>query len=210
LESTLAYTKGKLPVRSKAVFLETLESEAAKLPLINPRLATVEVLSPEPETVDDYAEVIGALFREAEERFVQIGTFLEQAKARLPHGEFQGLVNNRLPFKPRTAQMMMAASRAIKSGLVPQEIAPPSYSVVYQITTLTKPKREQAIKEGVIRPDMRREDVTAFKKRVRFAGVSEVNEKRARLARLVAEQERINREIVALRAELEKEEGFTN
>jgi hypothetical protein len=52
--------------------------------------------------------------------------------------------------------------------------------------------------------------VTAFKKRVRFAGVSEVNEKRARLARLVAEQERIDREIVALQAELEKEEGFTD
>jgi hypothetical protein len=152
--------------------------------------------------------VIGTLFREAEERFVQIGTFLEQAKARLPHGEFQGLVSSRLPFRPRTAQMMMAASKAIKAGLVPQEIAPPSYSVVYQITTLTEPEREQAIKEGVIRPDMRREDVTAFKKRVRAAGVSEADEKRARLARLVAEQERINWEIAALRAELEKEEDF--
>ena len=68
----MAYTKGKLPVRSKAVFLETLESEAAKLPLINPRLANVEVLSPEPETVDDYADVIGALFREVEERLYRL------------------------------------------------------------------------------------------------------------------------------------------
>jgi hypothetical protein len=154
--------------------------------------------------VDDYAEVIGTLFREAEERFVQIGTFLEEAKAKLQHGEFQELISSRLPFGPRAVQMMMAAAKAIKSGMIPFDIVPPSYSVVYQITTLTDTERRQAVEEGVIRLDMRREDIAAFKKRVRTPVVPEVEAKRAELARLVAEQERIAARIAALRAELEE------
>lgn len=154
--------------------------------------------------MDDYAEVIGTLFREAEERFVQIGTFLEEAKAKLQHGEFQELISSRLPFGPRAAQMMMAAAKAIKSGMIPLDIVPPSYSVVYQITTLTDTERQQAVEEGVIRSDMHREDIAAFKKRVRTPVVPEVEAKRAELARLVAEQERIAARIAALRAELEE------
>jgi hypothetical protein len=202
LESVLASVKGKLPVRSKADFLESLEGEAANLPTINPRPVTIEVQRTDLKTVDDYAAVIGTLFREAEERFVQIGTFLEEAKAKLQHGEFQGLISSRLPFGPRAAQMMMAAARAITSGMIPSGIVPPSYSVVYQITTLTEAEREQAVEEGVIRPNMRREDVAAFKKRIRTAGVSELKAKRAELVRLIVEQERIGARIAALRAEL--------
>jgi hypothetical protein len=204
LESTLASAKGKLPVRSKAAFLESLEGEAASLPTINPRPSVIELQRPDPRTVDDYAEVIGTLFREAEERFVQIGTFLEEAKTKLQHGEFQELISSRLPFGPRAAQMMMAAAKAIKSGMIPLDIVPPSYSVVYQITTLTDTERQQAVEEGVIRSDMRREDIAAFKKRVRTPVVPEVEAKRAELARLVAEQERIAARIATLRAELEE------
>lgn len=200
----MASAKGKLPVRSKAAFLESLEGEAASLPTINPRPSVIELQRPDPRTVDEYAEVIGTLFREAEERFVQIGTFLEEAKAKLQHGEFQELISSRLPFGPRAAQMMMAAAKAIKSGMIPLDIVPPSYSVVYQITTLTDTERQQAVEEGVIRSDMRREDIAAFKKRVRTPVVPEVEAKRAELARLVAEQERIAARIAALRAELEE------
>lgn len=200
----MASAKGKLPVRSKAAFLESLEGEAASLPTINPRPSVIELQWPDPRTVDDYAEVIGTLFREAEERFVQIGTFLEEAKAKLQHGEFQELISSRLPFGPRAAQMMMAAAKAIKSGMIPLDIVPPSYSVVYQITTLTDTERQQAVEEGVIRSDMRREDIAAFKKRVRTPVVPEVEAKRAELARLVAEQERIAARIAVLRAELEE------
>jgi Protein of unknown function (DUF3102) len=202
LESVLASAKGKLPVRSKADFLESLEGEAANLPTINPRPVIIEVQRTDLKTVDDYAAVIGTLFREAEERFVQIGTFLEEAKAKLQHGEFQRLISSRLPFGSRTAQMMMAAARAITSGMIPSGIVPPSYSVVYQITTLTEAEREQAVEEGVIRPNMRREDVAAFKRRIRTAGVSEIEAKRAELVRLIVEQERIGARIAALRAEL--------
>jgi hypothetical protein len=204
LESTLASAKGKLPVRSKAAFLESLEGEGASLPTINPRPSVIELQRPDPRTVDDYAEVIGTLFREAEERFVQIGTFLEEAKAKLQHGEFQELISRRLPFGPRAAQMMRAAAKAIKSGMIPLDIVPPSYSVVYQITTLTDTERQQAVEEGVIRSNMRRQDIAAFKKRVRTPVVPEVEAKRAELARLVAEQERIAARIAALRAELEE------
>lgn len=200
----MASAKGKLPVRSKAAFLESLEGEAASLPTINPPPSVIELQRPDPRTVDDYAEVIGTLFREAEERFVQIGTFLEEAKAKLQHGEFQELISSRLPFGLRAAQMMMAAAKAIKSGMIPLDIVPPSYSVVYQITTLTDTERQQAVEEGVIRSDMRREDIAAFKKRVRTPVVPEVEAKRAELARLVAEQERIAARIAVLRAELEE------
>jgi hypothetical protein len=200
----LASAKGKLPVRSKAAFLESLEGEGASLPTINPRPSVIELQRPDPRTVDEYAEVIGTLFREAEERFVQIGTFLEEAKAKLQHGEFQELISSRLPFGPRAVQMMMAAAKAIKSGMIPLDIVPPSYSVVYQITTLTDTERQQAVEEGVIRSNMRRQDIAAFKKRVRTPVVPEVEAKRAELARLVAEQERIAARIAALRAELEE------
>lgn len=195
----MASAKPKLPVRSKAQFLESLEDAAADLPTVNPRRKTAEILGPEPQTVDEFASVIGSLYREAEERFVLIGSFLEQAKAKLAHGEFQGLVTSRLPFGPRTAQMMMAAAKAIRSGVLPQEIAPPSYSIVYQITTLTERERERALAEGVIRPDMRRQDLDKFKKRVRSDQPREPESRRASLER---ERDRLQRRLAEIEREL--------
>lgn len=199
LESVLASPKTSLTVRSKAEFLESLEDAAAALPTVNPRRKVPEVLPPEPRTVEEFADVIGTLFREAEERFVLIGSFLERAKATLPHGEFQGLIASRLPFGPRAAQMMMAAAKAIQSGILPQELAPPSYSIVYQITTLTESERQQAMAEGVIRPDMRRQDIDTFKKRVRSSQGYESDSRRASLER---ERDRLRRLLEAVEREL--------
>lgn len=194
----MAFAKDKLPVRSRAQFLESLEDAAVALPTINPRRTTADVLPPEPRTLDEYAAIIQSLFKEAEDRFVLIGSFLERAKDGLPHGEFQRLVTGRLPFSPRAAQMMMAASRAIRTGIVPPNIAPPSYSIVYQISTLSDAERERAVSEGVIRPDMRRQDLERFKRRLRDGSRGRED----RRAALVKERDRLRRLLTDIEREI--------
>src|SRR5262245_25187466 len=43
--------------------------------------------------------------------FLAIGNLLICAKAALPHGEFQRMVEDELPFRPRAARMFMAIAR---------------------------------------------------------------------------------------------------
>ena len=154
--------------------------------------------------VDDFAAEIGRLWSESHERFVLIGQYLEQAKRKLPHGRFIAMIEERLPFGRAVAHKLMTAARAIQTGLVPRDVAPPSYSMVYEITTLDAAERAEALAAGIIRPDMRRAELVAFKRRRRAAATSPPSEPRAELEaerdRLLAERERIGRRLAAIDA----------
>jgi hypothetical protein len=156
---------------------------------------------------DQYAAEIHALWKQAQSAFLRIGHYLDLAKERLPHGEFEEMIERDLPFDRRTAFMIRSAARAVRSGRLPAERLPPNYSVIYQLATLDDDKLKAAEAEGLIRPTLRRSEVIAFKRRLgapsdivgaerRRRELLEAREKLLRQQREIAEQlDRIEAEI---------------
>lgn len=177
--------------------------------ILGPAAVAVPRLSmPEPveklRTRANFADAISRLWREAEENFIAIGRYLNHAKSILPHGEFMEMMERDLPFRYSTGNRLMKVAGALDRGELPTERLPPSYAAVYEFLTLSPQERETAISEEIIRPDARRSDIVAFKQKIRQRDVSELEEKRARLAALRVERERLDREIAALERELDK------
>ena len=138
---------------------------AEQLPSSRPASAA-EVLPPEPATVEDYVETIDRLWEDAQRGFLAIGRYLDEAQRKLPPEQFGAMVE-RLRFGKAVRSQIMTAYRAVSTGILPPGVEAAGYSVVYHAATLSETEREQAIKEGVIRPDMRREEIVAFKRRLR-------------------------------------------
>jgi hypothetical protein len=163
------------------------------------------------ERREQYATEINALWKQAQNAFLRIGHYLELAKERLPHGEFEQMIANELPFDKRTAFMIRAASKAVRSGRLPAERLPPNYSVIYQLATLDDDKLKAAEAEGLIRPTLRRAEVIAFKRRLispAAAGLDlrrrELLESRERLQRVLQETTEALERIEAELEELEE------
>lgn len=153
----------------------------------------------------DFAREIGKLWGDAQQKFVLIGRHLNRAKTILPHGEYQGMIERELPFGRAVAHQLRAVAEAIDAGALPAERLPTSYSVVYQITTLSTDERHQALQAGVIRPDMTRADLIGFKRALRTAAADRRAGLERERARLHAEQRRIQERLRAIARELGEE-----
>lgn len=151
------------------------------------------------------AEII-RLWGEAEKRFLAIGRYLLEAKERLAHGEFKAMIAEDLPLSYPAAFRMMSVAKAIDEGVVARDQIPASYTVAYEIISLDEDERTQAIAAGLVRPDVRRAEIMAFKRQLRAPDIpapTEIDaEKRARLRQLLVERDRLDQKIAALRAEL--------
>ena len=143
----------------------------------------------------NFADAIEEAWTEAEENFTTIGRYLNHAKSMLNHGEFMGMVENDLPFRYSTANRLMKVAAALDAGALPADRLPPSYATVYELLTLSDEERRQAIKEGVVRPDMQRKDVTEFRKRLRQPDQS-------KRAKLETEREKLRKRLQEIEAEL--------
>jgi hypothetical protein len=85
---------------------------------------------------------------------------LIEAKAKLKHGEFEKMIEQLLPFKPRMAQMLMkiaADKRLIKAKHA--SLLPPSWYTLYRLTTLSDADFQAALDDGTINPEMTRDDI---------------------------------------------------
>lgn len=91
---------------------------------------------------------------------------------------------------------------AARFALLPPGVEAAGYSVVYHAATLSDAERSQAIREGVIRPDMRRTEIIAFKRRIRATAGPRDDGRRAALEaerqRLLARIADIDRELSEL------------
>jgi hypothetical protein len=143
----------------------------------------------------NFADAIGEAWTEAEENFTTIGRYLNHAKSMLNHGEFMGMVESDLPFRYSTANRLMKVAAALDAGALPADRLPPSYATVYELLTLSDEERRQAIKEGVVRPDMQRKDVIEFRKRLRQPDQN-------KRAKLETEREKLRKRLQEIEAEL--------
>ncbi|WP_081863148.1 DUF3102 domain-containing protein [Azospirillum argentinense] len=84
----------------------------------------------------EFAEDIRRNWMNALEATVQVGRRLNEAKEKLPHGEYEAMVEQDLPFKPATARKLREVATFVDSGKVPLEQLPEAYSTVYAIATM--------------------------------------------------------------------------
>jgi hypothetical protein len=105
----------------------------------------------------------------------------------------------------------MAVADGVDQNIIPAEIAPRSYSVYYQLAILSPETRRLAIEQDVLRPDVTRSEIMAFKQRAtanhrRLSGLASVitgeRSRKARRAELLRVRDRLERELKAVEAEL--------
>lgn len=174
------------------------------LPSVGPdaRADAFALAAPDSNRREDYAAAISALWNRARDSFIAIGKALEEAKARLPHGEFERMIETDLPFDKRTAHQIRVAALAVTSGRLPAARLPSSYSTIYHLATLPADAIQLAERQGLIRPDLRRSEVIAFKRGFSNKPAEEEGPLEAELSRLLRQREEIDSRIERIRSRI--------
>ncbi len=166
-----------------------------RMPSMRPAGAVVKLLPGE-----DFERAIHRLWNEARDRWVTIGVLLMEWRGLAPHGEFMKLVDERMPFNHKTANKLMALATAAERDPEFVQLLPPEYTVAYEILTLSDAERAAAVSSGLIRPDVKRAELVAFKRSLRAPAPERDRraELEARRARLMTELAEVERELAAL------------
>ena len=166
------------------------------------RIVSIDLALVQYDSRRDFAAEIEHLWRDAQTRFIQIGRYLALAKERLQHGEYEAMVERDLPFSPRTAYQFRMAAAAVDGGRLPADGLPNSYTICYLLSTLDDETLEAARRENLIRPDVKRAEVIAFRAN-RQGNADRIQALRSQHDKLLKEQRKLEAEIVKVRAELQ-------
>jgi hypothetical protein len=110
-----------------------------------------------------WAEKISAAFQKGVTSIIETGRLLNEAKETLEHGSFESMVQSKLPFTPRAAQMLMAiAKHPVISNPKHVSLLPPSWGTLYRITRLPLRLVEECIEDKRINPKTERKDICAL------------------------------------------------
>ena len=163
------------------------------------RVLALEAIRNEPQAAEDYVATISHLWRQAQGTFLEIGKLLIRAKDMLAHGEYTEAVEARLPFSGRTAYQLREAARWAMEMDRLQTISltqlPGAYSTIYLLSTLDRALLERAKHDGLIRPDLRRAELVAWRRK-------RMGEPVRTRADLEARREKLRRDRDRLEAEL--------
>jgi hypothetical protein len=105
----------------------------------------------------------------ARQSFVAIGKALLAAEDALSPEEFRQLSKNTgrvFPFSETTATQLRQVARAVVSGRLAEDEMPGSYSVAYQIALMDPSTIEIARSRHLVRPDVTRTELIAFRREV--------------------------------------------
>lgn len=118
-----------------------------------PAIIDGEVL-PSPADGDWAGRIISA-WQASIAGILEAGRLLAEAKAVLPHGAFEAMIEADLPFSPSTARrlMIVAEDARIRAHA---HVLPPSWMTLYELTKLDDEVFERRVADGTIRPDMDR------------------------------------------------------
>lgn len=159
-----------------------------------------------------YVREISRLWDEARDKFLAIGEYLSLAKQQLAHGEYEAMIYSQLPFGKSAAHRMRTVAEAVKDGRLARESLPQSYATAYELTLLTDRQLHLAQKQGLIRPDVVRSEIVAFRRRFDrpFPGDDCQGELLREWRKLGGQIERLQQELqhaMARRLEIEQEIG---
>ena len=111
-----------------------------------------------------WADAITESWQKSVEGILETGQLLIDAKADLPHGSFVAMIESDLPFVPQTARKLMAIANDHKLKGAHVRALPASWGTLYELTKLDDDSWAVAEKENLIRPDVERKEVAAFRR----------------------------------------------
>lgn len=179
-----------------------LKLDVPPLPVLiegDARVKALKTITAEPQRAEEFVSEISYLWHRAQDAFLDIGRLLIKAKDMLPHGEYVAAVEMELPFSVRTAYQLREAARWAMNGPVPPERLPGAYSTIYLLSTLKPLLLQEAEKEGLIRPELKRAELLKWR---RQRGEKRNDNLRVRLTQLMRERTKLEAEIARLEAEL--------
>ena len=192
--------------------MSRLKLDKAPAPVLlegDARVRALQAVSHAPQTPDDYVDAIGRLWNRAQSAFLDIGRLLIQAKKALPHGDYMQAVEDRLPFTSRTAYQLREAARWAlemeRQKTIELSQLPNSYSTIYLLSTLDPPTYEAAEHEGIVRPDLKRAELIAWRKsRAGGTGPRQKTSLEARRDQLLRERARLDEELRQIEEQLSR------
>jgi hypothetical protein len=114
-------------------------------------------------TRQEHVRLIAAAWQKGVESIIESGECLCRAKAELPHGSYEAMIQSELPFGPTTARrLVIIASNNILSNRAHVHALPPSWGTLYELTKLPQTLLLEKIEDGTITPDLERRDVRAL------------------------------------------------
>ncbi|MCZ6638190.1 MAG: MT-A70 family methyltransferase [Alphaproteobacteria bacterium] len=114
-----------------------------------------------PATPDraEWAERISTAWHGARAKFLEAGRNLIDAKKALAHGQFEAMVADDLPFTPSTARrLMIVAADGRLTDRAHGHVLPPAWRTLYELSKLDDSDFGRAISDGLITPDMTRQE----------------------------------------------------
>jgi hypothetical protein len=138
---------------------------------------------------------VHAEWRKAKQSFLAIGKSLLAVEQALAPDEFRRLSKGTeriFPFSETIATQLRQVARAVISGRLNETEMPGSYSVAYQIAVMDGPTIEIARSRNLVRPDVTRTEVIAFRREINAPpasqpqrlDISAVRREKARLTKL--------------------------
>ncbi len=119
-------------------------------------------------SVEQWAKELNEEWRKATDNavrgFVDLGHNLIEAKASLPHGQWQIMVDEKLAFSSHVARAFMRIARWVNKNqnidnIDVLSLLPPDYGTIDQITRLDSPTLGRLVADGTISPKLRRNEI---------------------------------------------------
>jgi hypothetical protein len=193
-----AVSKGKAAILSK-VSVDPHGGDTQRFQVLS---NSIRDLSSETDVVDEVAK----LWREAQDKFLTIGRYLVRAKERF-RGSYEAVILPQLPFGKGVAYQLRAVAVAVDEGRLLEEEMPHSYATAYQLVSLPQSDFDLARKEHLVRPDVLRREVEAFRARVRSSSIERRTILLRELKRLKGEVSRAQIRIAELEREIAAQSG---
>ena len=173
------------------------------------RVQALQTARIQPQRPEEFVSEISRLWQRAQGTFLDIGKLLIRAKETLPHGEYTAAVEAQLPFSARTAYQLREAARWAlemdRRQAIPLARLPGSYSTIYLLSTFDPPTLEEAESQGLIRPELRRAELVAWRRGRGGGDGLRRAELEARRQKLRREKERLEEELRRIEAALARE-----
>lgn len=110
---------------------------------------------------NEWALRIRASLEKSVEAILETGDLLIQAKAALPHGQFEKMIESDLGWSPQTVRKFMAIARhPVLSDRARVRDLPASWGTLAELARLKPEPLEKAIAEGIVRSTMTRKDTS--------------------------------------------------
>lgn len=152
------------------------------------RMSALQTSTAPLESMSEYIEAVARLWEDTQQRFIAIGRHLLHAKKTLAHGEWEVMITSRLPFSRSVAHYLRAVAESLDAGRLSEAELPVSYATAYKLTSLTNDDLDRARQIGIVRPDVTRAEVDAFRKSLRVSPNEDPNR-----ASLIVEKTKLER-----------------